>query len=197
MKNLMILGLAVLFLGCKNVRQNDTMYEEDVIRLFKKADKESYNKDYVIVIDYSIHSGLKRGFLIDKDNNLQKSFLVAHGSGSGTEGGRPKTFSNVEGSNSSSLGVAVLDGRDYSQWGINIKYWLKGLEDTNDNLKSRIVVLHSWYEIPDENVYPSTIVNSQGCPTISDKTMTELDSLIRLQSNKKILILFKKNGLKR
>jgi hypothetical protein len=168
------------------------MYEKDINSLFLKAQELGYNTEYFIIIDYSIHSGFRRGFLMDKDHNLHKSFLVAHGSGGGTKDGIPRSFSNIEGSNSSSLGTAVLDGRDNSQWGIKIKYWLKGLDETNSNLKKRIVVLHSWDGIPDENIYPNEIVSSQGCPTISNNTLTTIDSLVLAQKNKKILILFRK-----
>ncbi|MCB0443142.1 MAG: murein L,D-transpeptidase catalytic domain family protein [Flavobacterium sp.] len=33
---------------------------------------------------------------------------------------------------------------DYSSWGINVKYWLHGLESTKNNTVKRIVVLHTW-----------------------------------------------------
>lgn len=153
---------------------------------------KQYNKDYTIVIDYSIHSGLKRGFLFkNNDNTLIESFLVAHGGGSGEKDGLPNSFSNQHNSNQSSLGVAVLNGRDYSNWGINIKYWIKGLESSNSNLEKRVVVLHSWEGIPDYNTYPLPIAQSQGCPTVSNNTMIFLDSFIKSQSNKNIIIIFK------
>jgi hypothetical protein len=193
MKHIVLVFIIVLSVsfGCKEF-DNSSMYEKDINSLFTKAQILGYNTEYAIIIDYSIHSGLKRGFLMDKDHYLHKSFLVAHGSGNGTKDGIPKSFSNNEGSNASSLGIAVLDGRDYSHWGINIKYWLKGLDETNSNLKKRVVVLHSWEGIPDENIYPNEIVSSQGCPTVSNSTLTIIDSLVLMQNNKKILILFRK-----
>jgi len=65
------------------------------------------------------------------------------------------------------------------------------LEPSNSNLEKRVVVLHSWYGIPDEEIYPKTIIQSEGCPTVSDKTLIYLDSLIRKQPNKSLLVLFK------
>ncbi len=89
------------------------------------------------------------------------------------------------------MGLTVLGKRDNSKWGIIVKYWLKGLEETNRNLDIRIVVIQSWQGIPDQEVFPKTIVQSEGCPTVSDKTMKYLDELIIKQTNKKILTLFK------
>ena len=182
----------LLFISCNHKKNIDAKnYDTEIKSLFLKAQKENYNTDYVIIVDYSIHSGLERGFIIDKDHKLIKAFLLAHGSGSGTQNGKPIRFSNVDGSFASSLGLAVLDRRDYSSWGIKVKYWLKGLEESNSNLKSRVVVLHSWEGIPDENIYPREIVESQGCPTVSNNTMREIDALVKQQQNKKILILFR------
>jgi L,D-transpeptidase catalytic domain len=188
-----ILVIVIICTSCKIEKNNTLSYEKETIAAHKKAVTHNYNTDYFFVIEFSIHSGCKRGFLINMNNNsIEKSFLVAHGVGLGEKDGIPLDFSNNIGSNASSLGYALINGRDYSNWGVNIKYWLDGLEDSNSNLKKRVVVLHSWGGIPDENVYPNTIIQSQGCPTVSDRTMIFIDDFIQSQSNKKILILFKK-----
>jgi hypothetical protein len=189
----LILVLIITCTSCKIEKNNTLAYEKETATVYKKAVANNYNTDYYFLIEYSMHSGCERGFLIDiRTKVIEKSFLVAHGSGLGETDGVPDGFSNDVGSNASSLGYALINGRDYSKWGVNIKYWLDGLEDSNSNLKKRVVVLHSWGGIPDENVYPNTIIQSQGCPTVSDKTMIFIDDFIQSQSNKKILILFKK-----
>ncbi len=179
----------ILSFSCGAEDYNKIAYEQQMVKMSELAEKELYNTNVGVIIDYSIHSGNHRGFLVDlPSKNILKSFLVAHGSGMGEQKGRPLGFSNVEGSNASSIGMAVIDGRDYSNWGINVKYWLKGLDKSNSNLKKRVVVLHSWEGIPDENIYPNTIIQSQGCPTVSNRTMRYLDDFIKKQKNKQILI---------
>ena len=189
------LSLAILsiFISC-NIEKNNTLaYEKETANVYAKAVANNYNTDYYFLIEYSIHSGCERGFLIDiRTKGIEKSFLVAHGSGMGETEGVPDGFSNDVGSNASSLGYALINGRGYSNWGIHVKYWLDGLDNSNSNLKKRTVVLHSWDGIPDENTYPNTIVQSQGCPTVSNKTMRYIDNFINTQKNKKIIILFKK-----
>lgn len=163
-------------------------YKKEV-EYIKSVIGSKYNKDYCILIDFSKHSGNNRMFIYNmKTNSIERSFLVAHGEGSNQRLGKPTKFSNAPGSFSSSLGISVLEGRDYSSLGINIKYWIKGLEKTNSNLRRRAVVLHSSHYIPNFEVYPFPILQSQGCPTVSDKTMKELDKLIKKQDNKKIII---------
>jgi hypothetical protein len=189
MKKFLILLFIITSFSCGVEDYNRIAYENEMVKMLKLAEKQKYNTEIGIIIDYSIHSGNNRGFLVNiSSKNIIKSFLVAHGSGMGEKKGVPSGFSNIEGSNASSLGMAVIDGRDYSNWGINVKYWLKGLDTSNYNLRKRVVVLHSWEGIPDNPIYPSTIVNSQGCPTVSNNSMRYLDNLIKKQNNKKILV---------
>jgi hypothetical protein len=191
MKNLLLIILT--FFSCNIEKNNALAYEKETVNVYKKASVNNYNNNYYFLVDYSIHSGCKRGFLINiKTKVVEKSFLVAHGSGMGEIDGKPMGFSNNIGSNASSIGYALISGRGYSNWGINVKYWLDGLDASNSNLKKRVVVLHSWEGVADDNIYPSTTVQSQGCPTVSNKTMIFIDSFIKTQKNKKIIILFKK-----
>lgn len=148
----------------------------------------NYNTDYAILVDYSLHSGKNRLFIYNhKTDKIEKGYLVAHGEGNNS-GLITPNFSNEVGSLSSSEGLAVLGERSYSGWGIHVKYWLDGLENTNDNMRRRIVVLHSWKGIPSFETYPLPTLNSQGCFTVSNKTMKELDKFIQKQNNKKIII---------
>jgi hypothetical protein len=48
------------------------------------------------------------------------------------------------------LGKYTLIERSSSKWGINVKYWLKGLEETNNNAVERVIVLHGWSMIEDK-----------------------------------------------
>ena len=157
-----------------------------------------YNEQYCVLIDFSRHSGLYRMFVVDMEqsvilNGLQG--LVAHGSGCGQEAGVPSGFSNVPNSNCSSLGLSVIDRRDYSGWGRNYKYWLKGLDDTNDRMMERVVVLHGWEGIPDQETYPSSIVQSEGCFTVSLDFLDRLDEVIKTEAGNGKILMYAFNGL--
>jgi len=144
----------------------------------------NYNKDYAILIDYSIPNYKNRMFLINLNSKkIIKSFKVANGKSNNLYTLNKKDFSNKVGSNKSSYGVSVVSERGYSNWGIRVKYILEGLEKTNTNIKKRNIVLHSYSGIK-ENIQP--IVKSQGCPTVSNDTMEYLDKFFN--KNKKILI---------
>ena len=159
-------------------------YTEKIKSVKEMAAIHSYNTNYTILVDYSIPSGKNRLFLYNLyTKKIEKSFLVAHGDGCPNN-----TFSNKVGSNCSSEGIAVINGRDYSNWGINVKYWIDGLDYTNSNLRKRVVVLHSWWGIPNIETYPFSIIESQGCFTVSNNTMRYLDKFIQKQKNKNILI---------
>lgn len=155
--------------------------------------KSRVNGRYCLFVDFSIHNGKERIFLIDLNKGeLLEGFsgLVAHGSGCGTRQGKPAGFSNVEGSNCSSIGLSILYSRDWSNWGVNIKYWLKGLDPTNSNMAERLVVFHSYEGIPDYEVYPSTIVDSWGCFTVSDKYFMKIDSFIQTNNLESKIYLY-------
>lgn len=185
---LFILGaIALLIIGCNGYSKKD--YTSEVEYLKKQSVRKDYNDKYGILIDYSISSKYKRLSIVDlKTKEIVKRFHVAHGKGKGQKRGVPLGFSNVSGSYASSLGLAVIGPRDYSNHGINVKYWLKGLDKTNSNIERRIIVIHSsnWITNTDFKLFP--ITQSLGCPTISNTAMRYLDKLIQSQDNKKILV---------
>ena len=107
----------------------------------------------------SLHSGRKRFFIYDfKENEISRKYLVSYGCGdnswSSDDSKENPTFSNEDISHLSSLGKYKLGERGYSNWGINVKYLMHGLEETNNNALKRIIVFHSWEKMSDEEVYP-------------------------------------------
>ncbi len=164
-------------------------YSKEVGYLQNKVANSSYNKEYGILIDYGLHSGKYRMFLVDlKRKETVHKFLISHGSGSESFLGIPRRFSNINGSNASSLGYSVISNRGSSRYGVGIKYILKGLDKTNSNLEKRNVVLHSYKTIPSVSSFPIPLIESQGCPTTSNKDLKWLDKFIQSQKNKRILI---------
>ncbi len=203
MKNV-LLGLFMVFIliTCWVVYinwDNDAgyKYKSQIQNLQSKILTSNYNDSYVFLVDFSIPSGKKRMFLYNlHTGELEKSFMVAHGEGCGQADGTPLSFSNVPNSLCSSEGLAVIGESDYSNYGINIKYWLEGLDDTNNNMRRRVVVIHSWEGIPDFSIYPFKIVQSQGCFTVSNNALSFIDNFISQQENKKILLYAFKKQIK-
>ncbi|SHG44350.1 L,D-transpeptidase catalytic domain [Chryseobacterium arachidis] len=70
---------------------------------------KNFNTDFCILIDMSLHSGVKRFFVWDfKTNSVSKQYLVGHGCGSNQwssdESKDAPKFSNEDGSHLSALG---------------------------------------------------------------------------------------------
>ncbi len=151
-----------------------------------------FNTNYYILIDMSIHPGRNRFFVYNfssKKNDYEK--LVTHGSCDVLEDNETKwekaKFSNINDSHCSSKGKFKIGKRDYSSWGINVKYWLIGLEATNNNSEKRVTVLHSWDAVADKEIYPEYAPLSWGCPAVSNDFMTILDKKLQL-TDKPVLL---------
>jgi len=158
--------------------------------------EKNFNTQFCVLIDMSLHSGVKRFVVWDyKADSISNIFMVSHGccdnpwcSDASKEA---PAFSNVEGSHCSSLGKYKLGKRAWSEWGINIKYEMHGLEATNKNALSRLIVFHSWDKVTDEELYPQGTVEGWGCPTISNNSMLILDPKIKGASKPVMMWIYK------
>lgn len=123
------------------------------------------NKNYVTVIDFTQNSNSKRMYVIDMKSGLVTRYLVSHGKGSDpSHTGMAKKFSNVEGSNMSSIGMYVTGGEYSGKHGRSMR--LVGLEKTNDQAMNRAIVVHgAWYVDPQYK----PLGRSQGCPAVEEK----------------------------
>jgi hypothetical protein len=144
-----------------------------------------------IMVDMSIHSGKNRIFVYDfKQKKINIEGLCAHGVGGGSTPTKP-VFSNKEGSYCTSLGKYKVKRRSYSNWGINVHYKMYGLEKTNSNAFKRIVVLHSYTPVPNQEIYPQTLFGqSAGCPVLSDGTMRKIDALLKTRKKPVLLWIY-------
>jgi hypothetical protein len=123
---------------------------------------------YVIVVDYSLPSNVPRMFIINTESEqIERAFLVSHGKASG--GKYATKFSNVVGSNMSSLGIYMSDVYYHGKHGLSIK--LDGLSKTNSNARQRYIVIH-------EADYVKTGGRSHGCFAVEPKNMTYLLKLL-------------------
>ncbi|PWW27982.1 murein L,D-transpeptidase catalytic domain-containing protein [Chryseobacterium sp. AG844] len=210
MKRIYLLFIIFLVGSCSQERNSNTIItnrplaaekkpEADLSKIKSKAeealefcDSKNLSKDFCILIDMSLHSGVNRFFIWDfKNNKISKKYLVGHGCGSNSwskdNSKANPGFSNEDGSHLSSLGKYKLEGRGYSDWGINIKYLMHGLEETNSNALKRYIVFHSWDLMSDEEVFPDGSPEGWGCPTVSNNAMKEIDPMIQ-KSGKPVLM---------
>lgn len=188
---LSLISIIFLLLSCNNstIKSNEySDYTEQLSKIKKFAKQHKYNQDVAFMIDYSLHSGLPRFFVVDiKNNKISKKGLVCHGDCKGrNDANNVKHFSNIKNSNCTSLGFALVGKRAESKWGKKFKYWLNGLEETNSNMRDRVVVLHAWSGVPDEKIYPNNIGTSWGCPTVSINFLDKLDVI--LKKEKQVLL---------
>lgn len=197
--------LVILFISCKNETPSEKLARidsekselktKDYTSYFKEAKtyikNNNLNQTKFILIDLGLHSGLKRFFVYDfKKDTIAKAYMVSHGCGdhmwSWTSSKEDAPISNEPDSHCSSVGKYQISSRGVSQWGIKVNYLLIGKDKTNSNAVKRAIVLHSWEEIPSEEVYPNGTPEGWGCPAVSNESMKEIDVL--LQANKNMLM---------
>jgi hypothetical protein len=142
-------------------------------------------------VDMSIHSGKYRLFLWNlQEDSLILQSLCTHGMCDGDNApynGHP-SFSNIPESHCSSLGKYEVGRRSYSSWGINVHYKLHGKESSNDKAFQRVIVLHSWEAVKDEEIFPYKCVESWGCPSVSNEAMRKID--LRLKKKRRPTLLW-------
>lgn len=133
-------------------------------RLKQFASDNGYNTSYCFLVDMKIKSGSNRFFVYDiKKDSVLYAGLVAHGYGNSN--GENVAFSNVPGSNSTSLGKYKIGSAYYGKF--RLAYKLHGLDKTNSNAFDRFVVLHAHECVTDKEITPGYLCMSQGCPTVS------------------------------
>lgn len=128
------------------------------------------NKNYMVIIDFSQHSAQKRFFLIDMKSGAVDKILTAHGRGSDPDhSGIAKKFSNVSGSNMTSLGFMLTAERYVGDHGVSLR--LDGLQSINSNARPRAIVIHGA-----DYVDPSRpkMGRSLGCPAVENRLIVSL-----------------------
>jgi hypothetical protein len=185
---LTVIGLILISLSIKadipRIDDARTKQKAKEALLFNKH--KGYNTRYCILIDMSLPSGVRRLMVWDfKQKKAIITGLVSHGCGKSPWAGMwskdKPAFSNADGSHCTALGKYAIQGRGYSAWGINVKYYLAGLDKTNSNALGRQIVFHSWDKVPDDEIYPNGTPEGWGCPAIANNTMKMVDALLKKQ----------------
>ncbi len=144
------------------------------------AAKNDYDTSIGFLLDFNIPSGNKRFFVCDlSSGKVLSSGLVTHGQGSTIQS--DAVFSNVPSSYCSSEGKYSIGAAYHGRFGL--AYKLHGLSKTNSNAYRRFIVLHAHDCVPDKELYPTAICQSQGCPTVSPAFLQELKTIISGKSN--------------
>jgi hypothetical protein len=149
------------------------------------AAQNDFSTKYCFFIDMSIPSGRKRFFVYDLEKgSVVFSGLVAHGSCNETFLSHPR-FSNASNCGCSSLGKYKVGEFYNGKYGRSIR--LYGLDNSNSNAFKRGVVIHGYDCVPDKEIHPMVLCNSQGCPMVSYNFFDKLTRLVK-QSEKPIVL---------
>lgn len=133
------------------------------------------NKDYLSVIDFRQFSGKKRFFIINMKTGEVWAIRVAHGKGSDPDhDGYANSFSNVSGSNASSVGYYLAAETYDGSHGYSLK--LDGLSSANSKARSRAIVVHGADYVSEASVIQG---RSWGCPAVAMENRTKLINMIK------------------
>jgi hypothetical protein len=144
------------------------------------------NEKLLTIIDYSKSSNVKRMYVIDLiDEKLLYRVLVSHAKNTGDEFARH--FSNVYGSNKSSLGFYVTLNTYFGRHGLSLR--LEGVESGfNDNAYDRAIVMHGADYVSREFIDRyGRLGRSLGCPAIP---LTYIEEIIPMIASNSVLFIF-------
>ena len=149
---------------------NDQHLSLEVFEIAVKGYSELYfknklkNKKFLTIVDMSLSANTERMFIIDMEKRiLADKKLVAHGMKTGNE--FASNFSNEQSSHKSCLGFFVTGELYNGRHDLSMK--LDGQEYSNDNARSRGVVVHGADYVSCEYIKSNgRLGRSFGCPAI-------------------------------
>jgi hypothetical protein len=160
----------------------------DINKLYQYCVSHNYSTDYCILVDFSKPTGINRFFIYDfsKKKIVEKS-LCAQGFGKNWNIFKHSKFSNVSGSNYSSLGKYKVGSlRKMSKAFFGKGYTVYGLDSSNSNALARGILIHRGN--PGFQTYPLPCIPvSKGCFAVSDKMMYSIETY-KQNTNKPILL---------
>ena len=152
------------------------------------ARKKGLDETVFFLVDMQLPSGKNRFFVYDlSKDSIVMAGLVTQGKGNGPWRLDPR-FSNNKGSACTSLGRYKIGGSYQGVFGL--AYKLHGLDSSNSNAYARFVVLHAHESVPDKEVHPYPICQSEGCPTVSKTFLSKLDQLLQKKSKPVLLYIY-------
>ena len=141
-------------------------------------DEDRLNRiTWMKVVDFSQHSIKKRGYLINLKTGVVQAMRVSHGSNSGGTSYANK-FSNIDASHQSSLGLYLT--KDTYNGSHKYSLRLEGLQSTNDNALTRLIVIHGAHYVAPKWVEDHEYTGrSWGCPAVDPALVTDLINKIK------------------
>ena len=127
------------------------------------------------IINFHLHSKKDRLFVFDVAGEKVSGYLCAHGRGSegASDDGMADLFSNVDGSNASSLGIYRCAETYQGDHGYSMR--LDGLESTNSNARHRAIVVHGADYVSKQMIENTgRIGRSKGCPAVENQHVPEV-----------------------
>lgn len=137
----------------------EELFERAVLYYDKNVERIP-NKRWLSILDFSRHSRERRFFVLDMDGGPMASHPVAHGKLSDPDDdGVATVFSNVNGSNQSSIGFYLTAETYLGSNGRSLR--LDGLSTTNSLARERLIVIHGADYVEDGRPKQG---RSLGCP---------------------------------
>jgi hypothetical protein len=159
--------------------------------LLAYAKEHGYNTSICFLVDMSIESGKNRFFVYDlKKSGVVDAGLVAHGR-CNKDWLSGRQYGNEVGCGCTSLGKYKIGYPYTGRFGR--AYKLYGLDATNSNAFKRFVVLHSYTAVPNNEVDPLPICQSDGCPMVSAAFLQKLGKIIDQSPQPVLLYIYDKN----
>jgi len=159
--------------------------------LLTYARQHGYNTTTCFLVDMSIGSGSNRFFVYDmKKDSISDAGLVAHGC-CNKDWLAGRQYGNEVGCGCTSLGKYKIGNPYKGKFGR--AYKLHGLDSSNSNAFARFVVLHSFTAVPDKEVEPLPICQSNGCPMVSASFLQKLSTIVDHSAQPVLLYIFDKN----
>ncbi len=136
------------------------------IGFFQNYRSHFKNQKFLAIADFSLHSEVRRLFLVNLITGEVQTHLVAHGKNSDpSANGWATLFSNTPDSLKSSLGAYMVAETYRGKHGYSVR--MDGLQKTNSNARKRAIVMHSA-----NYIRPEKVGRSFGCPAIENKFQT-------------------------
>lgn len=143
------------------------------------------------LIDMTQPSGKKRFYVYNyAKDSIVYSGLVSHGR-CNLNWLNGRRYSNNPGSGCTSLGRYKIGSAYNGHFGKS--YRLYGLDSTNNKAAERAIVLHSATTIPDKEVAPGQIAQSDGCPAVSPAMLKKLDQVIKARKKPIMLYIYEED----
>ncbi len=150
--------------------------KQNALKLYDARKANLDNINYLTIIDFSQYSGKKRFYIIDMRSGEVETHKTSHGSGGDSDhDGYVNSFSNVSGSNATSLGLYETAETYSGKHGYSLR--LDGLSSTNSNARARAIVIHPADYVNDDNTSKSG--RSWGCPALDPTESKRIIDKIR------------------